>query len=254
MRIWIAAAAMLATAAAPPAEHVDFIACPIYRDTDNGQKSGCWLADDAASGRRFHIGLGPSKPEWGRMVLVEGRVAEKQENLCGGVTLDPIRVSVLDQECPRNVLLPEGYTGYKYYPSKRDNRPLTEPRPPIPQPYADRDFNVFFDFDHSYLLFHLDDMLIDKALNYIRVAKPKRVIVTGYAATGPRPISGQSIAESPQTARDRAEMVAEALTRLGVSRDLIVVRWEKTVKPVDDEYADGMPEVSLRRATISVKL
>ena len=40
------------------AETVRFIACPIYRDTDAGRKSGCWLADERASGTRFDVSRG----------------------------------------------------------------------------------------------------------------------------------------------------------------------------------------------------
>lgn len=34
-------------------EQQRFITCPIYRDTDAGRKSGCWLVDEGVSGQRF---------------------------------------------------------------------------------------------------------------------------------------------------------------------------------------------------------
>ena len=37
---------LLASGTAHAQELRTFIACPVYRDTDAGRKSGCWLADD----------------------------------------------------------------------------------------------------------------------------------------------------------------------------------------------------------------
>ena len=65
---------MMSTACAA-AELVRFVACPVYRDTDAGKKSGCWLADDPATGRRYDVSQSPTKPDWNFEVLVEGRVA-----------------------------------------------------------------------------------------------------------------------------------------------------------------------------------
>ena len=68
----VSLATQVLTAAADAAETVSFIACPVYRDTDAGRKSGCWLADESGTGRRFDISRAPSKPDWNHEILVEG--------------------------------------------------------------------------------------------------------------------------------------------------------------------------------------
>src|SRR5581483_9393417 len=87
---WLLAAAP--TVAAPAAE-LRFVTCPIYRDTDAGRKSGCWLADSPEDGRRYDVTPSPTKPDWNYAVLVEGRPSAHQTDVCGGVVLDPVRVS-----------------------------------------------------------------------------------------------------------------------------------------------------------------
>src|SRR5690606_361956 len=46
-------AALPSTVAAAPAEgdELRFVTCPIYRNTDAGRKSGCWLADSPDEGQ-----------------------------------------------------------------------------------------------------------------------------------------------------------------------------------------------------------
>ena len=50
---------------------------------------------------------------------------------------------------------------------------------------------------------------------------PRRVIVTGYAATKPAVVSGRRIAEDAAIARSRADKIAEALIRMGVDPKII---------------------------------
>jgi hypothetical protein len=78
--------------------------CPVYRDTDSGRKSGFWLADDPAK-RRALRRQSPTKPDWNFAVLV-GKPAADQTPFCGGVTLDPVRVSVLPQQRCEAAMLP----------------------------------------------------------------------------------------------------------------------------------------------------
>jgi hypothetical protein len=95
---------LLLAAGAPQAETVRFVTCPIYRDTDSGKKSGCWLADQHESGRRFDVSRAPSKPDWNHEVLVEGRVAGGTPGNCGGEVVDPVRTSILPGVCTRHML------------------------------------------------------------------------------------------------------------------------------------------------------
>jgi hypothetical protein len=103
---------LFALLAAPAwSEQQRFIACPIYRDADAGRKSGCWLADEGTSGQRFDVSQAPTKPDWNHEVLVEGEVTSQQENACGGLVLNPVRVSVLPGPCTRHMLPAEGFPG-----------------------------------------------------------------------------------------------------------------------------------------------
>ncbi|HEV7694602.1 MAG TPA: hypothetical protein VGO52_27440, partial [Hyphomonadaceae bacterium] len=75
LALLLAAMAASPANAQAPGDTVRFISCPIYRDVDAGRKSGCWLADERESGRRFDIGNAPTKPDWNHEVLVEGKIS-----------------------------------------------------------------------------------------------------------------------------------------------------------------------------------
>lgn len=234
------------------AEQLRFISCPIYRDADAGRKSGCWLVDDAVSGVRYDVSPSPTKPDWNHEALVEGVVAAKQVNACGGVVLDPVRVSILEGACTRHMLPAEGFPGRVFVLPPRNIQPLSVARVPPPAPYTRRTFSLLFEFNRSFGVYQLDDYLLDEAITYIRAANPQQVIVTGRAATVPANVSGRAIAEREAVARERAEMVAESLRRLGVPEAKLVVKWEAAALLSDAAGADGLLEPSRRRADIDV--
>lgn len=233
---------------------VRFISCPVYRDADAGRKSGCWLATDPASGVRYDVTLSPTKPDWNFAVLVEGRVADEQDNACGGLVLTPARVSILTDACPRHMLPAEDYPGRAFVLPERNVRPLAEDIPAPQGPYEDRQFNIFFDFDRDFVIYQYGDYLLDQAIRWIRAADPKAITITGYAATLPAEVSGQEIAERPRIARARAERIAEALRLAGIDPDLIEVRAETAAGVADLADADGLAEASRRRVEISVRM
>jgi outer membrane protein OmpA-like peptidoglycan-associated protein len=245
---------LLLAIGAPQGETIRFITCPAYRDTDAGKKSGCWLADDHDSGRRFDVSRAPSKPDWNHEVLVEGRTAANVVSNCGGEVLDPVRTSILPGECPRHMLPAEGFAGNKFALPPRNVRPLSEVRPTPPAPWTDRTFTLLFDFDKAFMVYQLDDYLIDQAITYIRAVNPRKVVVTGWAASDPSRVSGRDIAEKPEIARTRAELVGEALSRLGVAKEKVEIRWRTGAQPSDAEGADGLAEPSRRRVDIEVRL
>ena len=248
----LAALALLAASGQQASDEVRFITCPIYRDVDSGKKSGCWLAEDRATGRRYDVSQAVSKPDWNHEVLVEGKVSAAPGNPCGGVVLDPVRTSVLPGICTRQMLPAEGYTGRKFVLPKRNVRPIYDPAPAPSGPYGARSFHLLFDFDQAFLIYQYDDYYLDAAISWIRVAKPKAITITGHAATTPSTVSGRTIAESPGIARIRAEKIAEALVRLGVDRKIITVRWQGSASPIDAIEADGLVEPSRRRVDIDV--
>jgi hypothetical protein len=243
-------AAPLAAQAAETRELVRFIACPTYRDADSGRKSGCWLADDPVTGKRWDVSQSPYKPDWNFAILVEGRVAAAATDVCGGAVLDPVRTSrLMDRPCTRHMLPAEGYPGRRYKLQGRYIDPVSVARPVPPGPYAERTFPVYFEFGNDFLIYQYDDYLLDKAATWIKAAKPKKVVVTGHAATAPEMVSGERLAERPVVARERAEMVAETLVRL--MPDLKVeARWQTASQPIEESEADGIPGQSQRRVDI----
>jgi len=249
----VALLAMAAVTGGSAPETLRFIACPIYRDADNGKKSGCWLADDPATGRRFDVSQAPSKPDWNHEVLVEGRVSAETGDPCGGVVLEPVRTSILPGDCTRHMLPAETYKGRRFVLPKRNVAPMSAERPVPPGPYVPTTFHLFYDFDRDFLIYQYDDYLLDQAATWIRAAKPRSIVVTGRAATDPVMVSGRSIAENPGIARARADRIAESLVRLGVDRRIITVRAEGKATPIDVDTADGLAEPSRRRVDILVR-
>ncbi|GIL41606.1 hypothetical protein [Roseiterribacter gracilis] len=234
------------------AETVRFITCPIYRDADAGKKSGCWLADDRATGKRYDVSQAPSKPDWNREVLVEGTIAQGGKEICGGIVLEPVRTSILPGACTRQMLPAENFTGRKFVLPKRNISPLSVKRDPPPPPYAARSFHLFFDFGQAFVIYQYDDYLLDEAVHWIRAAKPRAITVTGYAATSPAIVSGRTIAEDAAIARVRAAKIGEALVRLGIDRKIVTVKWQRDAAPIDVPEADGLAEASRRRVDIAV--
>src|SRR4051812_289812 len=103
MRHLLLAVFAACTLPAQAAEIVRFVTCPVYRDTDAGRKSGCWLGTDGETGRRYDVTDAPFKPSVGRMMLVEGEVAGTPD-ICGGIALLPVRVAVLEERCPETTI------------------------------------------------------------------------------------------------------------------------------------------------------
>lgn len=155
---------LLATASHSADDAVRFITCPIYRDADAGKKSGCWLADDPASGTRYDVSLAPSKPDWNHEVLVEGRPSPSSRDACGGLVLGPVRTSILPGPCTRRMLPAEGYTGRKFVLPERNVAPMAIARTAPPPPYSARTFDLFYDFDSAFLIYQYDDYFLDQAI------------------------------------------------------------------------------------------
>lgn len=251
-RLLLAVLALLGlTQAAVAAEQVRFVSCPIYRDTDVGRKSGCWLSDDRENGVRYDISMAPTKPDWNRAVLVEG-IASAQPDVCGGVVLEPARVSVLDMPCPRALLPAEEHKGRKFVLPARNVPPLYAPRTAPTPPFQPRTAHIPFDFDSDYIVYQLSDYLLNEAIVYGKAIDAARYIVTGYAATEPEKVSGVTLAERPEVARLRAEKIKAWLVGFGVPADRITLKTQTRAKPIAMEESDGLTESSRRRATLEI--
>lgn len=236
------------------AEEVRFISCPIYRDTDAGKKSGCWLTDDHAQGIRYDISASPTKPDWNYQILVEGKVSSTQDQACGGITLDPVRVSVLEGSCPRHRLPSESFKGRVFVLPKRNVDPVSMERKPPPPPYQNTTFSLYFDFNSTFVIYQYDDYLLDKAITWIRAARPRRIVLTGYADTGTQNVSGHLIAERAELAQQRAEKIGAALVRMGVDKGLIKTSWSLHPETNVSEGSDGLSWPSRRRVDIRAEL
>lgn len=240
-----------ATPAAPSGELHSFIACPIYRDTDAGRKSGCWLADDP-SGARYDVTLGPVKPQVGHMVLIEGLKSEEPTTACGGAVLTPVRVAVLAETCPRQIIPAETFPGRPYKSPPEQLAPTDVPRVLPPPPYAEKVFSIYFEYDRDFLIYQYSELILEKIMLYAKASQAKRVHVAGFAATVPWVLQGRLLREPMALAKSRAQMVAESLRRLGVPESSLVVEWHGTPAPTQDLEGGKLPEPSKRRVVVTI--
>jgi hypothetical protein len=274
-RCLLGAAAFVGTAAAdaPPATSVvTFVACPVYRDTDNGRKSGCWLATDPASGIRYDVTQSRSKPQIGREILVEGSLAASTaasakapgqvtgagqarepsaDDACGGPVVAPVHVSVLNSSCPSFMLPAEGHPGRRFHLDPTLVLPPSDVVRDLPSPpYPPRDWVIEFSYESDFLQYQYSEVILDEIARYVVASHPRRVDVIGHAVTRARVVSGHSLAERAPLAKARAEIVAEALRRLGVGDAVMRVSWNENPPAIHGD--DGLAEPSRRRVDIRV--
>ena len=244
-------AATAATGAADTQQAIRFIACPIYRDTDAGRKSGCWLASDPATGLRYDVTAAPTKPDWNHAILVEGLIAPAAGDPCGGTVIEPARVSVLEAPCTRHMLKAEGYQGRRFALPQRNVRPLYEERKHPERPYKEGRFTIPFDFGHSFVAYQLADYYLDATINYALDVQPARIDIAGHAQTEPQTVSGQPLAEDAALARTRAELVRDALVMRGVDAGRIRIV-ERLPGPYVVGAFDGIQSSEARRVDVRV--
>ena len=255
----IAALALACAAAGAIAREstLTFVACPVYRDTNAGRKSGCWLANEESTGIRYDITQGRTKPQLGREVLVEGRResgiglegVSPKETPCGGIPLAPVVVSVLDSQCPSFMLPAEGFAGRRFVlDPKVVLAPADVPEQAPPPPYRPRSWSIEFTFGSDFLQYQYSEIILDEIGRYIRASHPREVEITGYAVTERRVVSEHVLAEKSELARSRAERVALALRRLGATDSMLRVSWRENPAPI--AQANELPEPSRRRVDI----
>lgn len=250
--LWHSASAAHAQGAAPPIGKLKtFIACPIYRDTDAGRKSGCWLAD-APDGLRYDVTLGPVHPQVGQMLLVEGITSDQPTDPCGGHVLSPVRVAVLQERCSREIIDAGSYPGRPYESPPGLIAPTDQPRTLPPPPYSEQVFTLYFEYDRDFLIYQYSETILEQIMLYAKASQAKRVRVAGFAATDPLYVQGRVIREPAALAEARANMVAEALRRLGVQPASLEVVWHTSPKPTQDLENGKLPEPSKRRVVVTV--
>ena len=229
-----------------------FVSCPVYRDTDAGRKSGCWLVSDPASGIRYDVTAAPTKPDWNHAVLVEGKIAAEAGDFCGGTVLDPVRVSVLEDGCTRHMLKAEGYKGRKFALPERNVRPLYQLRKRPDKPYVEGRFTIPFDYRSSFITYQIADYYLDATINYALDIQPARIEISGVAQTKARSVSGIKVVESNKLAVQRADVVRRALILRGISPTQIHIVGEAQAPFVPAAF-DGLPWPAARRVDILVR-
>lgn len=230
---------------------VRFITCPVYRDTNSGRKSGCWLAEDPATGIRYDVTAAPTKPDWNHAILVEGIVARDVGDPCGGTVIEPARVSVLDGTCTRHLIEAEGFKGRRFALPTRNVRPLYNKRKLPEKPYAEGRFTIPFDYQSSFFTYQIADYYLDATINYALDVQPARIEISGHAQLVPDTVSGQSIVEDAALARVRADKVRTALIMRGIAADRITIV-DAPPSPFVPAAFDGLTWPQARRVDVRI--
>jgi hypothetical protein len=246
--------AATAQAAQPDPSLRNFIACPIVRDTASVP---CWLAE--YDGELYFLTLqtdvsAPVNPPWlGHRVLVEGRRSDRPR-ICGGIPLDPVRLSVIaEPDAACNQLLPA---------EDRYNLTFEPPRPPGPSggrlafntlPMPTLPAAVKKEAQRYTLDYYFDGMVNFKtpfqlapALDMARAMPASRVEIIGYRSAALLS-NGAVMQEQVDLARRRAQQVAELLKGAGLTTPQYSVRWvdASPVPNGTDDYRNRRVEITL---------
>jgi hypothetical protein len=235
---------------------LNFVSCPIVRDTATVP---CWLTE--YEGELYYMGIQTDvsaefhPPYLGHKVLVEATVAADRPRICGGIVLDPIRISVmpeLDGAC--NTILPaeDQYT-IDFNPRPPgpsggrlafDPGPGAAPPPPPEPASGPKTFHLYFDIDRGVAFRHPRE--IGEIFEYASEISARSITVTGSRGAT-RLSDGSLVTESPGIARRRSEQVAELLSGLGLEAEFIV-RHES-----EPAAADGVDDWMSRSVTVRVE-
>jgi hypothetical protein len=220
----------------------NFVACPIVRDT---KTQPCWLAE--YEGELYYLGQQGGvaddfyPPQLGHLALVEGAVG--QGRVCGGIPLQPVKVSVLRELTPACRAMLPAEDGIEAPP------PIPAPRGPAPswvKVDGPGDVTLYFDFDNDFFSLHVTVALTDLA-KHVAQLEESRVEVTGFRAAT-RLTNGQVMTERDDMGSIRARKVADTLTGLGVPARVITVN-----APTEAQPADGVNDPWNRRVEIRVR-
>lgn len=223
---------------------LNFVSCPIVRDTSTVP---CWLAE--YNGELYFLTIqsdvsAPVTPPWlGHRVLVEGTVT-KDERICGGVVLSPVRLSVLpERDASCNTMLP---AEAKYDLTFEPPRPpgpsrgrlafagpaapaapgapgaTAAPRAPRAPAAASGDREVVIQYDFDGLVGFSHAGILSQALEAGRQAKTVEIV--GYRG-GVLLSNGQTMLEDETIGKRRAEQVAMLLRGAGLTAPALKVTW-----------------------------
>jgi outer membrane protein OmpA-like peptidoglycan-associated protein len=193
-------------------------------------------------------------------VLVEGVPTDAPSTACGGVVLSPVRTSTLPDACPRSIIPAEDFPGRPYKSPPEQLKPASEPRTLPPGPYATQAFTIYFEFGRDFLAYQYSELILEKIQLYVKASQPREVRIEGFAATrafsarngASLPGNSRQLREELGLARSRAEMVAEALRRLGVPANVLQIEARGAPAPTADPELGKLPEVTKRRVVVTV--
>jgi hypothetical protein len=254
--LWLGLAlASLSPAAEPPANHRNFVSCPIVRDTPTVP---CWLAD--YHGELYYLGIQTDvsaefhPPLQGHQVLVEGTIKDGPR-ICGGIVLEPIKISPmpeLDGSC--NTMLPaeEQYTVpfAPRPPGPSGGRLAFDPAPgaarQAPAPLTGpQEFVLYYDFD--VLVGGRHASVLSRIYDYASSLPDPKIAITCHRGTTLLS-DGTRLTEREDLPLLRAQEVAKLLRGAGL--------------PAAAMRVEGSPELALpkgdhdwqeRRCTVRVE-
>jgi outer membrane protein OmpA-like peptidoglycan-associated protein len=243
-----------ALAAKPGAAQRNFVSCPIVRDT---KTVPCWLAEH--DGELYYLGIQTDvsaefhPPYLGHRVLVEGTLSDAPR-ICGGLVLDPVRVSPLpelDGTC--NTILPaeDRYTVpfAPRPPGPSGGRLAFDPppggAPPKPARTGPQNFTIEYGFDA--LITGPDARVLTDIFNYATKTNARRISIVGYR--GASLLSDGSVMTEPESLpEERAREVASLLARAGLDPRRIKVDWSRALAT-----SDGVSDWHARRVVVRVE-
>jgi outer membrane protein OmpA-like peptidoglycan-associated protein len=165
--------------------------------------------------------------------------------------LKPVRIAVLAERCTRQIIAAESYPGRPYMSPSEQLAPTDQPRTLPPPPYTEQTFAIYFEYGRDFLIYQYSELILEKIMLYVKASQAKRVHVEGFAATDAQFLQGRLLRESPVLAQARAQMVTEALRRLGVPEATLSLDWHGSPAPTDLE-GGKLPEPSKRRVIVTV--
>ena len=246
--LWIGLVGALPLVA--PAQDLAFVACPIVRDT---RTVPCWLTE--YRGETYYLGIQTdvsaefNPPSLGHRILVEGQADANKPRICGGIPIEPVTVSIInDRADDCRTMLPS---------DDRYQLPFEPPRPPGPSkgrlafdygpppappkpPFVAKSFTVPYDFDG--LVGFKTPRFLTPIVDYARAIDAGRIEIVGYRGSV-KLTDGTTLSEDPKIAQRRAEQVAQLLKGAGVVQPNYQVRWE-------EKAVAGSAET--RRVTVNV--
>jgi len=249
------ALAATAGAAEPPANHRNFVSCPIVRDTPTVP---CWLAE--YRGELYYLGIQTDvsaefhPPLLGHKVLVEGAVKDGPR-ICGGIVLEPVKISPLaelDGTC--NTILPaeEQYT-VPFAPRPPgpsggrlafDGTPGTTRAAPAPLT-GPQDFVLYYDFDLPVAGRHAG--VLGRIYDYASSLRNPKIGIT--CQRGATLLSdGTLLAEREDLPQLRAQELAKLLHGAGLAESALHA--ESSAKL---PAADGNADWQRRRCVVHVE-